>query len=1181
MSVYTSTYASVYGGPPFPESPLDVAVELDLAGTWTDITTYAMQRDGTSPPITIQRGRPSETSQATPSSAAFELNNRNGNFSPRNPAGEYYGQLAVRNNPLRISVPDSGVYLRFADDQVSYAAGPSTGLVEIEGTIDIRVDMWLDSYSPCVLASRWSSATDSEDWSWAFVLNGDGTLSFTWNDGSNVNTATSTQPLPYLGRIMARAVFTPGDLDDPTVTFWTAPDMAGSYSQLGAAILIEAEDWAEGAPGVPLTVGYSQYAAYVAANGTSPWLFPGGCAGKIYEAQLWGNGTLVTDAQFYNQPAGTTSFTDTTGNTWSLSGSAEISSRSFRVHAECSSLPQQWDETGTDVWTPVTASGILRRLQQGNSPIASAMRRAVASGETGQAATCFWPAEDFQGSQNIASGLPGGSPMLFSGAPGFQGTAGSLSADSNFACSAQLAQIASSVWYGQIPAYTAGANTEQLTFLLMLPSGGITASAILARISMAGGHTIDLVASTASGGSLDVNVDGSLSFDGPAGLNGVPVLVQLGPGGFASTCELFTLPLGNGAASTAFSGVSDTGTAWTRVAINPGAVNFGETICGQIWFTPAGAGLTGLSGPLNAWTGETAASRFARLCTENSITPRIYGFPGLSAIMGAQEIDTLGNVLQSCEDADRGQIYEPSECLGLGYRTLHSLCVQDPAITLDYTEAHLGGDGSQGLVPTDDDQYTANDVTLTRNNGSSCQYQVTTGPMSIQPPPDGAGDYATSLTVYVAYDSQLPQIASWMAFVGTCDEERYPVIPLNLTRPQLDGLIYTIQDVRIGDHLQIQNPPAWLPPGDIDQLAYGVTEKLGGFFWSLAWNAVPESPYEVAIAGTGTSDSAHADTAGSELAEACDATATSLSVTTTEGPVWTTDGGAGTGQQAIVPLYSFPPSGFWTDVTANAPTMAMIICNVDSGPGTGYESNFGAVFEAAAAAGITCLGYVPTGYGTDSIASVEAQVNLWETYYGIVSIMFDTVMATAPYLDYYTELVEYVHSRGGICVLNPGDIPDEAYMSIGADVVQVCEDSQANFATDAAAAPSWLFDYPATSISVTCNQCSSEPDMAAVVALAAGAFNAHYCWVTADGIYAAEPSYFAAEVTELGYAPGGGGGDFPFDISVGGEVMQVTDITGSASPQTFTVVRSVNGVSKSQAEGASVALASPPILALA
>lgn len=41
-----------------------------------------------------------------------------------------------------------------------------------------------------------------------------------------------------------------------------------------------------------------------------------------------------------------------------------------------------------------------------------------------------------------------------------------------------------------------------------------------------------------------------------------------------------------------------------------------------------------------------------------------------------------------------------------------------------------------------------------------------------------------------------------------------------------------------------------------------------------------------------------------------------------------------------------------------------------------------------------------------------------------------------------------------------------------------------------------------------------------------------------------------------------GASDFPFDIRLGGEQMTVTNITGSSSPQTFTVTRAVNGVSK-------------------
>lgn len=49
----------------------------------------------------------------------------------------------------------------------------------------------------------------------------------------------------------------------------------------------------------------------------------------------------------------------------------------------------------------------------------------------------------------------------------------------------------------------------------------------------------------------------------------------------------------------------------------------------------------------------------------------------------------------------------------------------------------------------------------------------------------------------------------------------------------------------------------------------------------------------------------------------------------------------------------------------------------------------------------------------------------------------------------------------------------------------------------------------------------------------------------------------------------------PIDIRVGGEVMTVTAITGSTSPQAFTVVRSVNQVVKPQSAGEQVKLAIP------
>jgi hypothetical protein len=56
--------------------------------------------------------------------------------------------------------------------------------------------------------------------------------------------------------------------------------------------------------------------------------------------------------------------------------------------------------------------------------------------------------------------------------------------------------------------------------------------------------------------------------------------------------------------------------------------------------------------------------------------------------------------------------------------------------------------------------------------------------------------------------------------------------------------------------------------------------------------------------------------------------------------------------------------------------------------------------------------------------------------------------------------------------------------------------------------------------------------------------------------------------------------EFPFDIVAAGEQVTVTAITGTTSPQTFTVTRAVNGVAKAQVAGATVELYRPAVYAL-
>ncbi|HEX6969404.1 MAG TPA: hypothetical protein VF174_11435, partial [Micromonosporaceae bacterium] len=80
--------------------------------------------------------------------------------------------------------------------------------------------------------------------------------------------------------------------------------------------------------------------------------------------------------------------------------------------------------TGTkgDAWTDINASGVLRRLEQGNAPTESLMRRdalASAFADGTLIAGAYWPCEDGTQSTQIASALPGGQPITVTGPVSF------------------------------------------------------------------------------------------------------------------------------------------------------------------------------------------------------------------------------------------------------------------------------------------------------------------------------------------------------------------------------------------------------------------------------------------------------------------------------------------------------------------------------------------------------------------------------------------------------------------------------------------------------------------------------------------------------------------------------------------------------------------------------------------
>lgn len=860
----------------FPQSVLDTRVELLLGGTWTNITSKIYFRDG----VTITGGHPDEASRANPTVAALTVNNQTGDFAPRNPLGAYYG-LIGRNTPLRISVPEGSTYLRSETDTTSGITCPSSAGLNITGDLEVQVDAALDDWyanggGNIILAAKYNTTGNQRSWLLG-LLAGSGNPYFVWSvDGTNTNAhqAVSSAPVTPTApnrRLAIKATFAAAS---GTVTFYTAPTISGTWTQFGSPIVL----------GSATSIFSSTAAVSVGYNNAGI-----GFQGKIFACKVLSGiaGTLKASPDFTAQTDGATSFNDAQGNTWTVNGTAEISGRKYRCHGEVPAWPQKWDKTQRDIYAPIQASGLLRRLGLPTAAVLnSALYRAYVRATGSSVPAAYWPCEEGANSTSIASGLTGGRPMVLTGTPTF-------ASNTAFLCSAALPVLAGSVWTGQVPQTTAAVTSNTVNLLLSVPGSGETNGAVLARILTTGTIArVDL--SYGTGGVLTVtgyNTGGAQLFtsnsSGSQSVNGNPMIVQISQATNGSGVDfnaLFFTLANYEAIIGQLTQASSTIGQITQVIVNPGGIGTSSAI-GHVAALQSNVSIT--SYPITAYAGENAATRFTRLCKEEGVASRIWGNPSDTMPMGAQTPKKLLDLLQECEDADAGLIYEPRHVMALGLRTRVSLYNQSPALALDYSQQQLANE----LVPVDDDLLTLNDVTVQRSNGGSSARQVlTSGTLSNQAPPNGVGPYPTAPSINLQSDSQLADQAGWLLHVGTVDEPRYPGISVDLARPQVAGVYYTAQDVRIGDRITVANTPSFLPPDGISQIVRGFSETCYGYDFKLTWLCSPESPFRVAILDDWVL--ARADTDGSTLASSITSTQTTsvqLATTNTNSPVWTTN----------------------------------------------------------------------------------------------------------------------------------------------------------------------------------------------------------------------------------------------------------------------------------------------------
>lgn len=175
---------------------------------------------------------------------------------------------------------------------------------------------------------------------------------------------------------------------------------------------------------------------------------------------------------------------------------------------------------------------------------------------------------------------------------------------------------------------------------------------------------------------------------------------------------------------------------------------------------------------------------------------------------------------------------------GLAYRNRRSLYRQAASLALTYSAGHI----MPPFEPTDDDQATVNDVSVTREGASTARCEVTSGPLSTRIPPNGVGRYATSGTYNVVDDFAAADLAQWLAFLGTWDEQRYPKLAINLRR--FTTLITQAAATDIGDLIHVTGLPSSLPPKAIDAIVQGYDETIDVNQWDISYNCTPAGPFQ-------------------------------------------------------------------------------------------------------------------------------------------------------------------------------------------------------------------------------------------------------------------------------------------------------------------------------------------------
>jgi hypothetical protein len=555
------------------------------------------------------------------------------------------------------------------------------------------------------------------------------------------------------------------------------------------------------------------------------------------------------------------------------------------------SIEDEWpDATPNRCLAKVECGGRFRWMGQGRA-LVSAIRRDIQQPVTGKVA--YWPLEG--GSDTVApqSGLPGGTPMVS------VGTAPPKYGDRTGASGSQpvVAMQTESILRGDTGQPVATSTGWALGFMLNVDQLPAT-EVILANVWTFGGTITDVDIALNPGtthdesiyikaygaGGVGGDLVGATLYNDDIEKNWLWVEVRMIQNGADIDWQILYVKWfvdENGLASGA--NYTDSGTIAGRtlgkinnVQLAPNGtlanVAMGHVV---VWDGAANLPLQTMWADFMAWAGESATQRISGMCSEADIPNTC---PDNSLVyMGPQVVGTVLDNLRNASKTDHG-ILDDSQG-DVTYRCLGDLYNLATSLTIDGARRQL----CMPFAPVRDDQKRRNSVTAKRPSGDGVTYEDAADVAAW-------GLFDSDLSVNTSIEGALLGHAQREVAIGKASLKRYPTVTVDLLRtPELarDWLA-----CELGDRISIINPPRQHTRDAIDLQIVGGKETFGPGRrrWVASINCGPYAPYR-AFVREGSDNLGRRAAASSTLAADYAPGATSLSVATASGALWTTAAG--------------------------------------------------------------------------------------------------------------------------------------------------------------------------------------------------------------------------------------------------------------------------------------------------